>query len=302
MSEPAARPTLAPEAPLPEAPRASAVQSIEPAAPSLAGHVRALTPHGTAKVIERAPWYVTVCALVIDLVVSGGLLLLLNGGKLRTAFAEGAALVILAGIAGVRVADYVRAFLKGGNPTHAGPAMIAFAVGSQLWHHGATWLRIASLSGLVLLAVNAAGCAAGPRSPNDTAQAVVKVATLARVTACDDTLDTWLGRTPPLQVDRAPETALEVVGQIRAWLCADALAGLLDTARELLTPPRRASSEPGDDASPRAARDPSPSAETDAGATAATDAEAPPASPGAPDDGGAPPTVASDPDAGPVTP
>jgi hypothetical protein len=99
----------------------------------------------------------------------------------------------------------------------------------------------------------------------------VKVATLARATACDDTLDTWLGRTPPLQVDRAPETALEVVGQIRAWLCADALAGLLDTARELLTPR------------------PSPASESDGGVSppGSDDASSPPADASAESDGGA---------------
>lgn len=291
MSDPAARLTVAPEAPPSDAPRASTVQSVEPATPSSPNHLRALTPHGTAKVIERAPWYVTVCALVIDLVVSGGLLLLLNGGKLRTAFAEGAALVILAGIAGVRVADYVRAFFKGGNPTHAGPAMLLFAVGSQLWHHGATWMRLASVSGLVLLAVSAAGCA--HRSPGldpgrATAKIVLATAGEVRDGLCDRSL---LGPVPVLNVDTPPQDLAAVVGQVRAWLCADALGSLLDLATELLTP--RASPRPGGDASP--------SAERDGGATAATDAAAPGASQAAPDDTAPAPTAATA-DGGTVSP
>ena len=259
-----------------------------------ASRVRTYTPGGTARMIERAPWYATVTAAAVDLTVIAVLGACLYQRRLQSTAGEVIALLILAGVAGVRIADIARSIRGGGPPTGAGPTLALVALLAQAGHWVSGWVRVVALGALVVLA---ASCTSGPRSPNDTASTVVKVATLARATACDDTLDTWLGRTPPLQVDRAPETALEVVGQIRAWLCADALAGLLDTARELLTP--RPSPDVVGDAG---TRDASPSAETDAGATAATDAEAPPASPGAPDDGGAPPTAASDPDAGPVTP
>jgi len=277
----------------PEGTRPSPPPARTPTRPP-ASRVRTYTPGGTARLIERAPWYATVTAAVVDLTVIAVLGACLYQRRFQSTAGEVIALVILAGVAGVRIADLARALRGGGPPTGAGPTLALVALLAQAGHWVSGWVRVVALGALVVLA---ASCTSGPRSPNDTASTVVKVATLARATACDDTLDTWLGRTPPLQVDRAPETALEVVGQIRAWLCADALAGLLDTARELLTP--RPSPDVVGDAG---TRDASPSAETDAGATAATDAEAPPASPGAPDDGGAPPTAASDPDAGPVTP
>lgn len=246
-----------------------------------ASRVRTYTPGGTARMIERAPWYATVTAAVVDLTVIAVLGACLYQRRLQSTAGEVIALLILAGVAGVRIADIARSIRGGGPPTGAGPTLALVALLAQAGHWVSGWVRVVALGALVVLA---ASCTSGPRSPNDTASTVVKVATLARATACDDTLDTWLGRTPPLQVDRAPETALEVVGQIRAWLCADALAGLLDTARELLTP-RPASPRPGDDASPSAAHD--------AGPTAATDAEAPPASQAALDDAGPPPTAAS---------
>ena len=267
--------TIPPDArPSPPPPPARAPARTQPP------RVRAYTPGGTARLIERAPWYATVTAAVVDLTVIAVLGACLYQRRLQSTAGEVIALVILAGVAGVRIADLARAIRGGGPPTGAGPTLALVAVMAQAGHWLAGWVRVVALGALVILA---ASCTGAPRSPEGTASAVVQVATLARATACDDTLDTWLGRTPPLQVDRAPETALEVVGQIRAWMCADVLAGLLDTARELLTP--RASPRPGDDASPSAARD--------GGATAATDAAAPGAAPGAPDDTDLAPTAAT---------
>jgi hypothetical protein len=139
--------------------------------------------------------------------------------------------------------------------------------------------------GMVLLFVAVMlGCAS--RQPGDPGMATAKIvlATTAEVRngLCDRSL---FGAPPPLDVDNAPRDLAGVVGQVRAWLCADALGSLLDLARELATPR------------------PSPAAESDAGPTAATDASTGDASPGAPDDTEAPPTAeTSDVDAGEVSP
>ena len=146
-----ARQTVAPEPPFDPSERISTT------------HMRSLTPHGTERVIVRAPWYVTISAAVVDCVIGGGLLLLLNGGKLRSPWSEGIALAILGGIAGVRVADYVRAVVKGVAPTGAGPSLLLFALLSQVGPHAAAALRVLLMgAGMVVVVVGMNGCSGAP--------------------------------------------------------------------------------------------------------------------------------------------
>lgn len=138
-------------------------------------------------------------------------------------------------------------------------------------------IRILLLALSLLLAV---GCAHRPPGQIDTTAAMVmKVSHTARAFACDD--GPPLGRVPALNIDTPPQDFAGVVGQIRAWLCADPFAALLDLATELVTRP-------------------SPSAESDAGPpTATAPPPVPAASPPSSDDAGLSPTTA---DAGEVTP
>lgn len=136
-------------------------------------------------------------------------------------------------------------------------------------------IRILLLALSLLLAV---GCAHRPPGQIDTTAAMVmKVVGTGRAIACDD--GPPLGRVPAINVDTPPQDFAGVVGQIRAWLCADVLGGLLDLANELATPR-------------------STPTESDAGPPTAT-APPPAASPPVSDDAGLSPTAA---DAGEVGP
>ena len=139
-------------------------------------HMRSLTPHGTERVIVRAPWYVTISAAVVDCVIGGGLLLLLNGEKLKSQWSQGIALAILGGIAGVRVADYVRALVKGVNPTGAGPALVLFALLSQVGPHVAAAVRVLLAgAGVALVVVGLSNCG-GPLVKEPAGQMAARVA------------------------------------------------------------------------------------------------------------------------------
>lgn len=104
-----------------------------PTPKSIPGYQRVLTPHGTERVIRTAPWYVHVLAAMTDGLVTAILGICLFYEKFRSAFAEGLALVILAGIAGVRVAQGVSQLRNAATaiPATAGPAMFLFAFISQ---------------------------------------------------------------------------------------------------------------------------------------------------------------------------
>lgn len=109
------------------------------------------------------------------------------------------------------------------------------------------------------------GCAG--RMPGDPGMAAAKIVlattTEVRNGLCDRA---FFGPPPPLDVDNAPRDLAGVVGQVRAWLCADALGALLDLARELATP-RPAASDAPTAATPPPAPEPSPEHSGDAGPT-----------------------------------
>lgn len=277
MPDPA-RPSPAPEAPWSEpapTPRTSAVASIEPATPS-ERPPRVTTPPGGVPSQPEAPYDVWRDRIRtgLDRLIYGLALVALVYLRRHDQLDVGTVAAVLL-VAGVRPHNLLDLASAARGAPRAGAVVGAVGAGALSWR---------SIFGTCLVGLLVGGCAS--RQPGDPGMATAKIvlATTAEVRngLCDRSL---FGAPPPIDVDNAPRDLAGVVGQVRAWLCADALGSLLDLARELATPR------------------PSPAAESDGGATAATDASTDDASSGAPGDTGPPPTaVSSDVDAGEVSP
>lgn len=124
---------------------------------------------------------------------------------------------------------------------------------------------IVTMAMLLALAFGGAlGCAHRPPGAIDpTAATVLKVVETGRSIACDEG---WMGRVPALNIDTPPVGIAAVIGQIRAWVCADALGSLIDLATELVTAP-----PPQPAQRPRTASTPDASSDADGGTGEAPD-------------------------------
>ena len=286
MSEPSpspARPSPAPDAPWSEPTplRASDVASIEPTPPS-DRPPRVTTPPGGVPSQPEAPYDVWRDRIRtgLDRLIYGLALCALVYLRRHDQLDVGtvAAVLLVAGVRPHNLLDAVGAMgaMRGGGGGGAARAVVVgVGAGALSWRSFFGTCLAAILAGLLI-----GGCA--HRQPGDPGAVMAKVVLSTtrdvREGLCDRTL---LGPVAPLDVDNPPRDLAGVVGQVRAWLCADALGSLLDLATELLTPR------------------PSPAAESDGGSTAATGD----ASPGAPDDTGPPLSrETSDVDAGEVRP
>ena len=285
MSEPSpspARPSPAPDAPWSEPTplRASDVASIEP--PPSERPPRVTTPPGGVPSQPEAPYDVWRDRIRtgLDRLIYGLALCALVYLRRHDQLDVGtvAAVLLVAGVRPHNLLDAVGAMgaMRGGGGGGAARAVVVgVGAGALSWRSFFGTCLAAILAGLLI-----GGCA--HRQPGDPGAVMAKVVLSTtrdvREGLCDRTL---LGPVAPLDVDNPPRDLAGVVGQVRAWLCADALGSLLDLATELLTPR------------------PSPAAESDGGSTAATGD----ASPGAPDDTGPPLSrETSDVDAGEVRP
>ena len=274
--------------PLPDAPwsepataRTSAVASIEP--PPSERPPRVTTPPGGVSSLPVAAidlWRDrarTVLDRFIYLAALVAIVYLRRFDMLDVG--TGGLILLVCGVRPHNVGDVIAARVGAAGPS-AGPR--ASAVVGAVGAVGAGAITWRSIFGTCLvMALLAGGCLhrqPGLDPGRATAKVVLSTASEVRAGLCDRGL---LGPVPPLNVDEPPRDLASVVGQVRAWLCADALGSLLDLATELLTPR------------------PSPAAESDGGSTAATGD----ASPGAPDDTGPPLSrETSDVDAGEVRP
>ena len=273
--------------PLPDAPwsepataRTSAVASIEP--PPSERPPRVTTPPGGVPSQPEAPYDVWRDRIRtgLDRLIYGLALCALVYLRRHDQLDVGtvAAVLLVAGVRPHNLLDAVGAMgaMRGGGGGGAARAVVVgVGAGALSWRSFFGTCLAAILAGLLI-----GGCA--HRQPGDPGAVMAKVVLSTtrdvREGLCDRTL---LGPVAPLDVDNPPRDLAGVVGQVRAWLCADALGSLLDLATELLTPR------------------PSPAAESDGGSTAATGD----ASPGAPDDTGPPLSrETSDVDAGEVRP
>lgn len=275
------RPSPAPEAPWSESappPRVSAVASIEPTPSDRPPRVT--TPPGGVPSQPEAPYDVWRDRIRtgLDRLIYGLALCALVYLRRHDQLDVGTVAAVLL-VAGVRPHNLLDLASAARGAPRAGAVVGAVGAGALTWRSVFGTCLAAILAGLLI-----GGCA--HRQPGDPGAVMAKVVLSTtrdvREGLCDRAL---LGPVAPLDVDNPPRDLAGVVGQVRAWLCADVLGGLLDLANELLTPR------------------PSPAAESDGGATAATDASTGDASPGAPGDTGPPPTaVSSDVDAGEVIP
>lgn len=274
MTEPASvRPSPAPDAPWSESapPRVSAVASIEPTPPS-DRPPRVTTPPGGVPSQPEAPYDVWRDRIRtgLDRLIYGLALCALVYLRRHDQLDVGtvAAVLLVAGVRPHNLLDAVGAMgaMRGGGGGGAARAVVVgVGAGALSWRSFFGTCLAAILAGLLI-----GGCA--HRQPGDPGAVMAKVVLSTtrdvREGLCDRAL---LGPVAPLDVDNPPRDLAGVVGQVRAWLCADALGSLLDLATELLTPR------------------PSPAAESDGGVSppGSDDASSPPADASAESDGGA---------------
>ncbi len=143
----------------------------------------------------------------------------------------GGLVLLVCGVRPHNVGDVLAARAGGlGNTARAGAVVGAVGVGALSWRSFFATCLAAILAGLLI-----GGCAHRPPGNPGAVMAKVVLSTTRDVRdgLCDRGL---LGPVPVLDVDNPPQDLAGVVGQVRAWLCADALGGLLDLATELLTP------------------------------------------------------------------
>lgn len=286
MPEPV-RPSPAPEAPWSEpapAPRTSAVASIEPTPPS-ERPPRVTTPPGGVPSQPEAPYDVwrdrirTTLDRFIYFAALVAIVYLRRFDMLDVG--TGGLILLVCGVRPHNVGDVIAARVGGSNVHRAGAVVGAVGAGAITWRSFfATCLVMALLVG---------GCL--HRQPGDvdtTGAMVLKVSNTARAFACDD--GPPLGRVPALNIDDPPRDFEGVLGQIRAWVCADAFGALLDLAQELVTHPSPAAESDGGVSS-----DPSTLPPEDSGGSASDGgvqpSTHPDASSGAPGDGGVTPEV-----------
>ena len=271
MSEPSpspARPSPAPDAPWSEPTplRASDVASIEP--PPSDRPPRVTTPPGGVPSQPEAPYDVWRDRIrtALDRVIYGLALCALVYLRRHDQLDVGtvAAVLLVAGVRPHNLLDLASA--ARGAPR---AAVVVGAVGGG----ALTWRSV--FGTCLVMALFVGGCL--HRQPGDvdtTAAMVLKVSHTAREFACDD--GPPLGRVPALNLDTPPQDFAGVVGQIRAWLCADPFAALLDLATELVTRPSPAAESDGGSptaTTPPPEPDPSPPGLGDAGPSpTATDA------------------------------
>ena len=267
-------PDTAPTTPPPPAPpwsepataRTSAVASIEPTPPS-ERPPRVTTPPGGVPSQPEAPYDVWRDRIRtgLDRLIYGLALVALVYLRRHDQLDVGtvAAVLLVAGVRPHNLLDAVGA-MRGGGGGAARAVVVGVGAGALSWRSFFGTCLAAILAGLLI-----GGCA--HRQPGDPGAVMAKVVLSTtrdvREGLCDRTL---LGPVAPLNIDEPPRDLAGVVGQVRAWLCADALGSLLDLATELLTPRPSPSAE-----SDGGTRDPSTSSPEDSSGSATNNGSLP---------------------------
>lgn len=250
MTEPAVRPSPAPDAPWsePAPPRTSAVASIEPAIPS-ERPPRVTTPPGGVSSLPVAAidlWRDRARTVLDRFIYFGALVAIVYLRRHdQLDVGTGGLILLVCGVRPHNVGDVLAARVGGGAVPRASAVVGAVGAGALSWRSFFGTCLAAILAGLLI-----GGCA--HRQPGDPGAVMVKVVLSTtrdvREGLCDRAL---LGPVAPLDVDNPPRDLAGVVGQVRAWLCADALGSLLDLATELATRPSPAAESDGGTAAER---------------------------------------------------